>query len=120
MDPKWAILVHFGPANAHFDQNGRLDHFGPFWSSTLSDSTAAIPYIYIYKKRKSSKALSAIQMVFGHAIRFAPVLHRCKPMAVRIAANREPQFETSKFRTFPDFREANKHLNLNLWAVNQR
>ena len=26
------------------DQNGRLEHFRPFWSSTLSDSTAATPY----------------------------------------------------------------------------
>ena len=49
--PKWTILVHFGLENAKkpvrnkviFDQNGRLDHFGPFWSSTLSDSTAATP-----------------------------------------------------------------------------
>ena len=54
--PLQAKMDHFGPfglANAkiqfgikHFDQNGCLDHFGPFWSSTLSDSTAAIPYLY--------------------------------------------------------------------------
>ena len=25
-------------------QNGHLDHFGPFWSSTLSDSTTATQY----------------------------------------------------------------------------
>ena len=46
--PKWTILVHVGLANAkirfgHFDQNGRFDQFGPFWTSTPSDSTAASP-----------------------------------------------------------------------------
>ena len=38
--PKWTILVHFGLANAKVQF-----HFGPFWSSTLSDSTAAAPYL---------------------------------------------------------------------------
>ena len=46
--PKWTILVSqtltSSSEEGHSDQNGRLDHFGPFWSSTLSDSTAAIPY----------------------------------------------------------------------------
>ena len=44
-------LVHFGLAHAKirfgirsFDQNGRLDHFGPFWSSTLSGRTVATPW----------------------------------------------------------------------------
>ena len=49
--PKWTKMDHFGLANAikssseegHFDRNGRLDPFGPFWSSTLSDSAAASP-----------------------------------------------------------------------------
>ena len=50
--PKWTKMDHFGLADAQIqfgiralDQNGRLDHFGPLWSSALSDSTAAIPYI---------------------------------------------------------------------------
>ena len=50
-EPKWTILVRFSLANAKIqfgirtkmDQNGRLDHFGPFWSSTLSNSAAASP-----------------------------------------------------------------------------
>ena len=46
----WAIVVHFGLANAksgsesgQMVQNGRLNHFGPFWSSTPSGSTVATP-----------------------------------------------------------------------------
>ena len=45
--PKWTILVHFGLASAEFQFGIRpfwpKRWFGPFWSSTLSDSTAAIP-----------------------------------------------------------------------------
>ena len=43
--PKWTILVHFGLANAKsqlgirsFDQNGRLDHFGPVHFPTVPQS----------------------------------------------------------------------------------
>ena len=45
--PKWTILVSRIPNSSsecsHFDQNGRFKHFGPFWSSKLSDSTPATP-----------------------------------------------------------------------------
>ena len=48
----WSTLVSRmlkpGSEQGHFDQNGRLDHFGPFWSSTLSDSTAATPYVRLF------------------------------------------------------------------------
>ena len=46
--PKWTILVHFGLANAKIRFGIRSFwpkwSFGPFWSSTLSDSTAATPF----------------------------------------------------------------------------
>ena len=46
--PKCSILVHFGLANAKIRFGIRSFWpkwlFGPFWSSTLSDSTAATPY----------------------------------------------------------------------------
>ena len=32
-----------GPKRPRSDPNGRFDHFGPFWSSTPSDRTAATP-----------------------------------------------------------------------------
>ena len=42
LQPKWTILVHFGLANAKtqfgirpFDQDGRLDHFGPMVQYTF-------------------------------------------------------------------------------------
>ena len=38
-----AHQLSFFSNQGHSDQNGRLDHFGPFWSSTLSDSTLASP-----------------------------------------------------------------------------
>ena len=40
--PKWTKMVHFGLPNANIRFG--IDHFGPFWSSTLSDSTVASPY----------------------------------------------------------------------------
>ena len=47
--PKRTILVHFGLANAKIRFGIRSLRpkwsFGPFWSSTLSDSTAATPYL---------------------------------------------------------------------------
>ena len=47
--PKWTILVHFGLANAKVRFGIRSFwpkwSFGPFWSSTPSDSTAATPYV---------------------------------------------------------------------------
>ena len=52
--PFWSILVSPmlkpGSEWGHFDQNGRLDHFGPFWSRTLSDSTSATPYIQFFQE----------------------------------------------------------------------
>ena len=49
--PKWTIsvsrMLKFSSEYGHLDQSGRLDHFGPFWFGTLSDSTAATPYGWI-------------------------------------------------------------------------
>ena len=46
--PFWSIwvsrMLKCGSERGRFDQIGRSDHFGPFWSSTLSDSTGATPY----------------------------------------------------------------------------
>ena len=45
--PFWSILVSrvlkSNSEKRHCDENGQDDHFGPFWSSTPSGSTAATP-----------------------------------------------------------------------------
>ena len=81
--PKWSPggtvsrMLKSGSEEGHFDQNGRLDHFGPFWSSTLSDSTVASSYMRTAKRK--TLAMSALEWLRGLlAAAVVAVILRCK------------------------------------------
>ena len=81
--PKWTILVHFGHAEVRFGIRSfwpkwSFGPFGPFWSSTLSDSTAATPYpskrplveLQNFPKKACSPYAPKMSLSKGHFGRF--------------------------------------------------
>ena len=55
-------------------------------------------------------ALTAIRTIFGFLRFEACDWNRCEPVAIRIAANREPRFKTSKNQEHKTTKAENKHV----------